>query len=248
MIFHVFGELFQCLSDIVDLLNDYFSENRYEVWQRNIILFTSPCGDGDTISGLQFEIGSYIVYDDGFGEVSIDKGQIFDGDKVLKPCMLSVESVGDALLFWLEWVQYGIGILFDGGGEDDDLVVSWHLVEELLTVGTHEEWYAALSVVVVLCLSVVDEGLVHVQDKSVLFVALQWGKKGWLWAFDHDCKRTCEDGVQWDEHCLNLFYLVSQLYVLICQYFKHKGLQWIKPTVGEDGFDDLHKGFVVFGQ
>lgn len=80
--------------------------------------------------------------------------------------MLSIQPVGYSFLL-VDGVENRVRILFNGCCEDDDFVMFCHLVQELLAVRTDKT--AVLSST--LDFSVMNEGLVHVQDECVLLVA-----------------------------------------------------------------------------
>ena len=85
-----------------------------------------PALDENTVIGLQREVLSHVVYDNCFVQGTPDSAEIFDKYHVIWRGVLSVESVGDALLT-VDRVEHPIGVVLHRCGENHYFVHCSHL-------------------------------------------------------------------------------------------------------------------------
>ena len=127
------SELSQAYPDVLDLLDDDFLEQGYQIPQLCIILVIKPCLDKDARILLQKEVLCQVVYYDCLGQGSSYLGQILDDQWIgvsLGPidCVLSVKSVLDNLLLWVQLIDNPVGVLLNTSREYDYLIILRHLL------------------------------------------------------------------------------------------------------------------------
>ena len=88
----------------------------------------------DRILGMEHVARGRIVNDDALGKVPVEQAQVLDVISLVKDARLTEES-GAYDAVGIEQVEEDVGVLVEGCGVDDDLVVLGHLEEEVVHAG-----------------------------------------------------------------------------------------------------------------